>query len=234
MAEDLTFNRSLATPWTVACQAPLSTGFPRQEYWSGLPFPSPGDPPNPGLEPKAPALKADSLLLSHQGFPNRFLASLYAHCNILACWMAYPSTPWQLPIAMTTAGKADARIEKESCTGFWVQATAFSRISHEYSSHPFQFPPFYLESESVSHSVLSNSLWPHDCSPPGSSLHRVLQARILSFPSPRDLPDSGLKPGPPALQSDSTVWASGETPLPWPSCIFDVSAWICLRNCFVN
>ena len=39
------------TPWTVACQAPLSVGFPRQEYWSGLPFPSPGDLPDPGIEP---------------------------------------------------------------------------------------------------------------------------------------------------------------------------------------
>ena len=47
---------SFATPWTVAHQAPLSTGFPRQEYWSGLPFPSPGDLPDPGIEPMSPAL----------------------------------------------------------------------------------------------------------------------------------------------------------------------------------
>jgi len=44
------------TPWTVAHQAPLSTAFPRQEYWSGLPFPSPGDLPRPGIEHKSPAL----------------------------------------------------------------------------------------------------------------------------------------------------------------------------------
>ena len=44
------------TPWTVAHQAPLSMGFSRQEYWSGLPFPSPGDLPNPGMEPRLPAL----------------------------------------------------------------------------------------------------------------------------------------------------------------------------------
>ena len=44
------------TPWTVARQAPLSVGFPRQEYWSGLPFPSPGDLPDPGIEPSSPAL----------------------------------------------------------------------------------------------------------------------------------------------------------------------------------
>ena len=42
---------SFVTPWTVACEAPLSMGFLRQEYWSGLPFPSPGDLPNPGIEP---------------------------------------------------------------------------------------------------------------------------------------------------------------------------------------
>ena len=44
------------TPWTVAYQAPLSMGFSRQVYWSGLPFPSPGDLPNPGIEPRSPAL----------------------------------------------------------------------------------------------------------------------------------------------------------------------------------
>ena len=48
-------------PWTAACQAPLSMGFSRQEYWSGLPFPSPGDLPDPGMEPRSPALQADSL-----------------------------------------------------------------------------------------------------------------------------------------------------------------------------
>ena len=50
-----------ATPWTVAHQAPPSMGFSRQEYWSGLPFPSPGDLPDPGIEPSSPALQADAL-----------------------------------------------------------------------------------------------------------------------------------------------------------------------------
>ena len=53
--------RLFATPWTVAHQAPLSMGFSRQEYWSGLPFPSPGDLSNPGIEPRSPALQADAL-----------------------------------------------------------------------------------------------------------------------------------------------------------------------------
>ncbi|KAM7226722.1 hypothetical protein CapIbe_022867, partial [Capra ibex] len=53
--------RLFVTPWTVAHQAPLSMGFPRQEYWSGLPLPVPGDLPDPGIEPTSPALQADSL-----------------------------------------------------------------------------------------------------------------------------------------------------------------------------
>ena len=51
-----------ATPWTVARQAPLSMGFSRQEYWSGLPFSSPGDLPNPGIKPLSPALASKQIL----------------------------------------------------------------------------------------------------------------------------------------------------------------------------
>ena len=53
---------TLAMLWTVARQAPPSMGFSRQGYWSGLPFPSPGDLPDPGIEPRSPALQAGSLL----------------------------------------------------------------------------------------------------------------------------------------------------------------------------
>jgi len=59
----------LVTPWTIACQSPLSMGFSRQEYWSGLPFPSPENLPNPGIEPRSPALQADLYQLSHKGSP---------------------------------------------------------------------------------------------------------------------------------------------------------------------
>ena len=58
---------TLATPWTIACQVPLSMGFSRQEYWSGLPFPISGDNPDPGIEPRSPALQADSLATELQG-----------------------------------------------------------------------------------------------------------------------------------------------------------------------
>ena len=53
---------TLATPWTVARKVPLSMGFSRQEFWSGLPFPSPGDLPDPGIKPMSSAWQADSLL----------------------------------------------------------------------------------------------------------------------------------------------------------------------------
>ena len=57
------------TPWTVAYQAPQPVEFSRQEYWSGLPFPSPGDLPNPGIKPGSPALKADALPSEPPGKP---------------------------------------------------------------------------------------------------------------------------------------------------------------------
>ena len=58
-----------ATSWTVAHQGPLTMGFPRWEYWNGLPFHSPGDLPYLGIEPMSPALQVDSLPMSHQGSP---------------------------------------------------------------------------------------------------------------------------------------------------------------------
>ena len=59
--------RFFATPWTGAHQAPLSMGFSREEYWSGLPFLSPGNLPDPGIEPRSPALQADALPSKPQG-----------------------------------------------------------------------------------------------------------------------------------------------------------------------
>ena len=61
--------RLCETPWTTGHQAPLSMGFPRQEYWSGLPFPSPGDLPEPGIKPRFPALQADALPSEPPGKP---------------------------------------------------------------------------------------------------------------------------------------------------------------------
>ena len=69
--------RLFVTPWTIAYQAPPFMGFSRQEYWSGLPLPSPGDFPDPGIEPRSPALRVDSLPSEPTGkFPKDLWASV--------------------------------------------------------------------------------------------------------------------------------------------------------------
>ena len=75
---------SFVTPWIVAHQAPLSTGLPRQEYWSGLPFCSPGDLPDPGIGLNLCLLlwQVDSLPLSHLGSQiNKYLIQILASCR---------------------------------------------------------------------------------------------------------------------------------------------------------
>ena len=78
--------QTLATPCTVACQASLSMGFSRQEYWSGLLFPSPGDLPNPGIKLGSPALQADSLLPELKGLGYHSLIWEW-HLGLLYCRM---------------------------------------------------------------------------------------------------------------------------------------------------
>ena len=62
---------SVVTPWIVACQAPLSMEFPRQQSWSGLPFPSPGDLPDPGIEPISSSIEGGFLTTEETGKPHR-------------------------------------------------------------------------------------------------------------------------------------------------------------------
>ena len=73
--------RLFATPWTVAYQVPPSMGFSRQEYRSGLPFLSPGDVPDPGIEPGSPAFQADAL-------PSEPYAHTYKHTYILNTYLS--------------------------------------------------------------------------------------------------------------------------------------------------
>ena len=100
---------SSVIPWPVARQAPLPLGFSRQEYWSRLPCPPPGDLPNPGLEPRSPALRADSLLSELSGKPkNTGVGSLsllqgifpiqestrgFLHCRWILYQLSYQSSP---------------------------------------------------------------------------------------------------------------------------------------------
>ena len=142
--------RLFVTLWTVACQDPLFMGFPRQEYWSGLPFPAPGDLPNPGMEPMSltsPAMAGEFFTTAAAAAAAKSLQSCPTPCNPI------DGSPPGSPIP----GILQAR------TLEWV-AIAFS---YEYSVCVLvtQLCP-----------ALCN---PMDCSPLDSSVHGILQARIL-------------------------------------------------------
>ena len=99
------------TPWTVAYQAPLSMGFSRQEYWRGLPFPSPGDLPDPGIKPRSPALQADALPSEPPGKPYSFriwtnfvVTTLFNFHGILVLW-SIQAYQWWIYFMKTIAFK---------------------------------------------------------------------------------------------------------------------------------
>ena len=79
--------RLFATPWTVAYQAPPSMGFSRQEYWSGLSFPSPGDLPNPGIKPGSPALEAEALTSESPGKPYIYMQIFVAKLRLFKLYL---------------------------------------------------------------------------------------------------------------------------------------------------
>ena len=86
------------TLWTVARQAPLSIGFSRQEYWTRLPFPSPGDLPNRGIEPGSPRLQADSLPSEPPGCPVIITTTFCNGCFLL---FLFPKRPIARPLALS-------------------------------------------------------------------------------------------------------------------------------------
>ena len=84
--------RLFATPWTVAHQAPPSMRFSRKEYWSGLPFPSPGDLPDPGIEPRSPALQADALTSEPPGKPRMLSCFSRVWLSVTLCTCSPPGS----------------------------------------------------------------------------------------------------------------------------------------------
>ena len=91
--------RRFATPWTVAYQAPPSMGFSRQKYWNRLPFTSPGDLPNPGIEPTSPTLQADTLPSEPPGKPK-----LSGGCNISRYYSSFSDWRKNRSIELTSQG----------------------------------------------------------------------------------------------------------------------------------
>ena len=125
-----------ATPWTVVCQAPLSMGFPGPEYWSGLPFPSPGDLPNPGIKPRSPALQVYTLTSEPPGklFKHVQFSSVQSLSHV---WLFV--TPW------ITAHQASLSITNSQSL---LKLTSIESVSHPaisssvvpFSSCPKSFP----------------------------------------------------------------------------------------------
>ena len=127
MLKSLNRVRLFATLWTVvhqAHQAPQSMGFSRQEYWSGLPFPSPGDLPDPGIEPRSPALKADALTSEPPG-------KLCGECKLVqplwrTVWRFLEKLDIELPydpaIPLLGIHTEETRIERDTCTPKFIAA----------------------------------------------------------------------------------------------------------------
>ena len=100
--------RLFATQWTVAYQASPSMGFSRKEYWSGLPFPSPGDLPDPGIEPGSPTLQADTLTSEPPGKPSIVYKMLIYREN----WMHLSLQPPMNLYTFQNVGKIERRAWK--------------------------------------------------------------------------------------------------------------------------
>ena len=141
------FSRVLffVTLWTVACLPSLSMGFSMQEYWNGLPFPSPGDLPNPGIEPGIPHCSWILYHLSHQGSP-RILERV--------------PCPFHRGTSLPRNWASVSCIAGRFFTSWATREVCGCSISEVSQSCPTRGDPM-------------------DCSPPGSSVHGILQARIL-------------------------------------------------------
>ena len=90
--------RLFATPWTVAYKPPPPMRFSRQEYWSGLPFPSPGDLPNPGIEPRSPTLQADALPSEPPGDMRELQYIFLSYVNKDLIFLGHFSCHWIIAI----------------------------------------------------------------------------------------------------------------------------------------
>ena len=150
------------TPWTVACQSPPSMGFLRQEFWSGLPFPSPRDLPDPGIKAASPALAGGFFTTESLGLPlkNRIglLLLLLLSCSVVSNsvqphgWQPTRLPhPWDYPGNNTGAG-----------------------------CH-FLFQCMKVKSESEIAQSFPTLRDPMDCSPPGSPIPGILQATTLEW-----------------------------------------------------
>ena len=160
--------RLFTTPWTTACQDPLSWGFSKQEYWSGLPCPPPGDLPNPEIEPRSPTLQVEFLLSEPPGKPkNTGVGSLSllhwnfltqeSHRGLLHC----RQIPYQLsylgsPFPQQTSLLSDTAHQHSNTTGSPRSTTIFMITNERPNFKYFPLSSYYTLSLSSSE-ILRNS-----------------------------------------------------------------------------
>ena len=159
-------SNSFATPWTVAYQAPQSMEFSRQEYWSGLPFPSPGDLPDSGTEPGSPALWSDTSPSEPPGKPlKRFI-------NSALNWQT--ATAKSLQSCLTLCNPIDVSPPGSSAPGI-LQARTLEWVAISFSN---------AWKRKVKVKLLRSCLTlsdPMDHSLPGPSIHGIFQAIVLEW-----------------------------------------------------
>ena len=175
------------------CWVPLSTEFFRQEYWSELPFPSPGDLPEPGIKPMFPAIQADSLLSEPPRRPTTWF------------WQLRPGEDWAWR-RHSYLDRGNSGVVK--CAGTPTASATRATVLLESS-------PSLLET-SLSHVLLFATLRTVAYQvPPSMGFSRQGYCSGLAFPSPGDLPDPGIAPRSPTLQADTTVWVTREASGSW-------------------
>ena len=115
--KSLSHVRFFVTPWTVAHQAPLTIVFSRQEYWSGLPFLSPGDLFDPGIKPLSPALAGGSLPLSHMGSPPTIYDRRFPAGSVVKNLPANAGNAGLIPGSKRSPGEGNSKPLQYSCLG---------------------------------------------------------------------------------------------------------------------
>ena len=185
--------RLFATPWTVAHQAPLSMGFIRHEYWSRLPFPSPGDLSDPEIKPGSSALQANSLPLSH--LPSKHNLSYLQDRVVIQ-----PHSPvrptlsgfhWYLLIILSeVAARGNLFVNAKSWPHSGLMIEVFWEGPGNFCTNKFS-KRFWCPLRTHEHAAAATAakslhscltLWdPIDSSPPGSPIPGILQARTLEW-----------------------------------------------------
>ena len=171
-----------ATPGTVAHQAPPSMGFSRQEYWSGVPFPSPEDLPDPGIEPRSPALEADALTSEPPGKQSK--TYFYTVISRLPFFSRFEKKKVKIKYIKK---KKQWSIKRTYFLHIFFELRSFERPT-SYGNKPWQLTkrkttPFNDSSVFVVQLLSHDPLFCNhrDCSQSGSSVHKISLARLLEW-----------------------------------------------------